>query len=144
MYDARHRCSAALTAYVPIATRIFRSHFIGPWLKLHFMSSLVLSRLLYNTQTWVQELPAMRKINGVYMRVLRRILGDCRYGPCVFSDLEVRRQLGQPSIDCLLLRRRMHYLRRLVHHRHKSLIEVLSLVHDGTRIPWVDLICRDI
>ena len=27
-----------------------------------------------------------------------------------FSDLEVRRQLGQPSIDCLLLGRRMLYL----------------------------------
>ena len=30
MYDAQHRCSAALTAHVPIATRIFGSHFIGP------------------------------------------------------------------------------------------------------------------
>ena len=107
------------------------------------MTSLVLSRLLYNTQTWVRQLPAIKKINCVYMRVLRRILGDCRYGPCVFSDLEVRRQLRQPSIDCLLLRRRMHYLKRLVTCEHKSLIAVLALVHKGRRLPWVDLICKD-
>ena len=72
MHDAQHRCSAALSAYVPIAQKIFASPYIGHWLKIHFMGSLVLSRLLYNTQTWVLQQNALRKINDVYMRVLRR------------------------------------------------------------------------
>ena len=100
MFDAQHRCSSAVAAYVPLAHRIFGADCIGNWLKLHFMHSLILSRLLHNTQLWTPLVAPMRKLNGVYMRVLRRIGGDCRFDRPKFTDLEIRIQLKQPSIDC--------------------------------------------
>ena len=85
----------------------------------------------------------MKKLNCVYMRVLRRIADDCKFGHCAYSDAEVRRLLCQPSLDCLLMRRRMLYLGRILRVRHKSLLAALSLSLVNKRLPWVKLICND-
>ena len=137
MFDAQHRCSSALAAYVPLAHRIFGSGCIGAWLKMHFMSSPVLSRLLYNTQLWTPIVSPVRKLNGVYMRVLRRIACDCRFGRPSHTDLEIRVKLGQPSIDCLLRRRRLLYASRILTTKHLALIAVLSLRVKSNRLPSV-------
>ena len=47
MFDAQHRASAALTAFVPLANRIFGSRHMGVLLKLHFMQALVLTVVDY-------------------------------------------------------------------------------------------------
>ena len=104
----------------------------------------MLLRLLYNTQTWVLQQNALRKINDVYMRVLRRILGKPRYKGGQCSDVSVRNQLQQPSIDCLLIRRRLKYVGRVLQNRHKSLYAVLSLKYKGMQLPWVQLVASDL
>ena len=139
-FDAQHRCSAALSADVPLATRIFGSPEICLWLKFHFMHALILTRLMYNTQTWVPTTQSVKKINGVYMRVLRRIADGCRYRKCAYSDLEIRRRLG---IEGLLVRRRLCYLGRVLRTGHGALLAMLSIVVKDDRLPWVKLIVRD-
>ena len=113
MFDAQHRCSAALSAYVPLSMRVFGSTVMSTWLKLHFLRSLILSRLLHNTQTWVPNATVVGKLNDVYMTVLRRIVNEPRFKHCDHSDRQVREQLGEPSSDCLLARRRLVYLGRI-------------------------------
>eukprot|EP00973_Karenia_brevis_P083234 11540318-Karenia_brevis.AAC.1 len=79
----------------------------------------------------------MRKLNGPYMRALRRIYGKPRFGdqggP---TDLQIRMSLGQPSIDCLRLKRRLMYMIRLSIHKPLALLALLSSVHNGRRMPW--------
>lgn len=49
----------------------------------------------------------------MYMRGLRRIGGWARYDRTL-PDLEVRRRLGSPSLECLLARARLKYLRSVL------------------------------
>ena len=47
VYEVQHRCSEALRAYSPIASKICGSACIGAWLKIHFVKSLVLPTLCF-------------------------------------------------------------------------------------------------
>ena len=94
MYDAQHRSTSALCSYTSLAGRVFGSRCIGSTTKLHLMASLILSRLLFGTQMWSGNFAEpMRKINIVYMKVLRKIIGDSHFGKGVHSDPRVRELL---------------------------------------------------
>eukprot|EP00973_Karenia_brevis_P012585 1707249-Karenia_brevis.AAC.1 len=134
-----------MAAYAPIAVKIFGSAHVGTWLKLHFLYSLVLNRLLYKVQLWLPEPKSMLKLNVVYMRVLRRIDGCVRYdSTCERTDYEVRERLGQPSIDCLLVKARLKYLGRLVRIQHPTLLAILSATCCGRRLRWVTQVINDL
>ena len=60
------------------------------------MRSLILSRLLHKVHTLTMSVAGLRKLNAPYMRVLRSI-----------SDVDVRRMVVQPSIDSLVLQKRL-------------------------------------
>jgi len=149
--DATLRAASAMQAYGPLSSKIFGSNKIQLWLKLHFMSSLVLSRLLFQTQVWVPNAKASRTINGPYMRCLRRMCGAMRYSSdCALSDVQVRIKLMQPSIDCLLMRRRLAYAARVYASRCKVLSVLLSAGGDGSTqarrmaLPWSALLQKDL
>eukprot|EP00972_Heterocapsa_arctica_P057995 8556485-Heterocapsa_arctica.AAC.1 len=91
----------------------------------------VVSRLAFNVHTWVMTVPALRIINGPYTRVLRRIADAMRFSSGARSDHAVRDQLGQPSIDCLVTRRRLLYVARIVACRPMALIGLLRARRDG-------------
>ena len=138
MYEVQHRCSEAIGAYSPIACKIFGSPQIGVWLKFHFLGSLVLSRLLYCVHTLTMSSKGVGKLNAVYMRALRRISGHMRYDAhCELNDLQVREQCMQPSIDCLLVRARLRYIKRICSHSTQALYIILCMQHKGKPIPWV-------
>eukprot|EP00973_Karenia_brevis_P094817 12424323-Karenia_brevis.AAC.1 len=88
-----------------------------------------------------------RKLNNVYMRVLRRIAGACRYDKtCKLSDSEVRRLLDAPSLQCLIMRRRLMLLAAVVKANVLSLLGLLSVVSktaDELRLPWTRFIVED-
>ena len=102
IHDAKHKASSAMSAYCPL---LFG--FSGPaslvWTRLHYMVSLVLSRLLHNVHTMVVNPKPMSTLNIVYMRVLRCIANRQRFDSTrETSDAEVRQMWGQPSLDCLM------------------------------------------
>ena len=136
--EINSRVSSAMSAYVPIAIKFFGSRPVSVHLKSLFLGSFILSRLLYNVHTLTMTVPALKKINGTYMRVLRRIADDPRYSVVVLhSDLEIRRILGQPSIDSILLRKRLLYGARLAHRQPAALLALLQVNVNGVRLPWV-------
>eukprot|EP00972_Heterocapsa_arctica_P009020 1327321-Heterocapsa_arctica.AAC.1 len=72
------------------------------------MSSLIGSRLFYNIHALTMTTVGLRHLNGPYMHILRLIAAVPRFSAeCGVSDLDVRRQLGVPSIDFVVLRRRI-------------------------------------
>ena len=103
-----------------------------------------MSRLLYCTHNLTVGPKAISKLNNVYMRVLRKISGQCRFSACDnMSDLKVRELCGKPSVDCLLVRSRLKYIRRVCRHPTQALFLILCMRHKGKPIPWVLLLISD-
>ena len=112
--DASNRVSKALASYAPIAFTIFGNKTYEVKDRISLFFALIVSRLLYNVHVWTEvSVGALKRLNGMYMRGLRRIGGWARIGRTL-PDLEVRRRLGVPSLDCLLARARLKYLRSVL------------------------------
>jgi len=141
--DAKHKKANAMQAYTPLSTKIFGSPALPLPLKMQFVWSLVLSRLLYACHTVVPSVRYVKELNSVYMRVIRRVFGFVRFGPSE-PDLEVRQRAKVPSIDCLLCRARLRFLGRLVRRQPPQLIGFLSVRWNGRALPWVDLVRSDL
>jgi hypothetical protein len=143
--EAAHRASSAMSAYGPLAGKIFGAESIPTPLKLAFLRSLVLSRLLYNVHTLTMTAVAMTRLNGPYMRALRSIAGVRRFdAACAKSDLEVRRALGAPSIDFVLLRRRIGYYCRIAAGRPLLLWALLQSRPRGQPLPYAAQVQSDL
>jgi hypothetical protein len=153
MADAEHRKSVTLNAYAPIATKIFGSPAVPLFLKMCFLQSLILSRLLFGTQSWTTlAVGAIKRINTVYMTVVRRIGNAMRFKATDnISDYEARKAINAPSIECLLLRSRLLYLSSLARFGPRVLLGMLAaVVHDQPgsngvrRMSWATQITNDL
>ena len=141
--DAKHKKANAMQAYTPLSTKIFGSPAVPLPLKMQFVWSLILSRLLYAGHIVVPSVRYIKELNAVYMRVVRRVFGFVRFGPSE-TDLEVRQRAKVPGIDCLLCRARLRFLGRLVRRQPPQLIGFLSTRWKGRALPWVELIRSDL
>lgn len=141
--DAQAKAQSAMSAYVPLAAKIFGSPRICEPLKMSFLWSLVLSRLLFNAHVVGPTAKYMKVLNVVYMRVLRRICNECRYGEKTIRDIEVRKKLLAPSMDCLLMRGRLRYLSRIVKGSPKALLCLLFSTPGNKKLPWTLRIVED-
>ena len=108
------------------------------------MWGLVLSRLLFNAHVVVPTAKYSKTLNSVYMRVLRRISDDCSFGEKTIRDIDVRKKLQAPSIDCLLMRGRLRYLARIVKATPRALLALLFAAPKGKQMPWYSPIIEDI
>ena len=137
LLDARYRADTARTAYVSLVSFVFSASVIPTAVKLCFLNSLVMSRLLFNVHTWVARPAELAALNAVYARALRRIAGLMRYdAKCDSSDLVVRRLLGVCSIDSLLLQCRLKYIGRLARTRPAPLWALLQAGREGGSNDW--------
>ena len=142
--NSTHRCASALAAYAPLAFKIFSSALVPLLHKFAFNRTLVLSRLLFGVHLTRPQPRALRKLNGVYMRVLRRIAGDSRYSTDVkWTDLQVRQKLDQPSIDCLIARSRLLLWGRLVRNQPRHVLALLHVRVGQRQLPWVEQLLTD-
>ena len=145
MPEARARCTSALSAYAPIAKKIFGAPNIHISIKLGFAFSLVFSRLFFNVATWTMTPTALAKLNTVYMRVLRRIAGAVgEGGKPTMSDRCVRERCCLPSIDCLVFKRRLLYYSRLARHAPPLVWALLQSRPKGKMLPYVQQFHADI
>ena len=141
--EAVARARSATSAYVPIVMKVFGSSGLDVALKLVFLWALVMSRLLFNVHIIVPTPRFIKTVNFVYMRVLRRTAGCMRFKRCE-SDLEVRRRLKVPSMECLLARARLRYVRRIVLRKPRTLTALLAVRYKGKPLPWVALLLEDL
>ena len=142
--DARHKERNAMGAYAPLAINIFGNRDLDIGLRDSLGTSLVLSRLLFNIQVVALDSQYVRVLGSVYMRLQRRLYGEVRFAAGAKSDLEVRSKHSVPSIDCVLMRRRLLYLRRILAHKPRTLEALLHLQPRGSRLRWVQLVSSDL
>jgi len=141
--DAKHKSQQALQAFIPIAMKVFGNAYVKLHLKLTLGCALVLSRLLYNVCIRVPSSAFMASLNTVYMRLMRRIYGEPRFGPGT-RDYEFRVPNSIPSLDCVIMKKRLHYLKRLLAHGPSILTALLAQQsHQGGTMPWTKLIISD-
>jgi len=134
-----------MAAHCPLASKVFGSARVGFWLKLVFLQSLVMSRLLYLVWFWNGKPKASRNLNAVYMRALRRIVGESRFGTANdCTDLDVRMKMCQPSLDCLVARRRLLHLACVEKSRTMVLHALLAPCRGKQQLPWVSTVLLDL
>ena len=152
MHDALCGASAALSAYSPLSVKLFGSPGLNVYIRIWFPRILILTRLLYNVHLWVCSARELAKLSAVYMRVCRRIAGQSRWkatsdsnsGGSNLTDLEVRRSLCLPSLDCILRKARLAYAVRLAcNDKLQALRALLSMKCDGSVMPWAAQLQED-
>ena len=80
----------------------------------------------------------------MYMRLWRRICNDPRFGRTCHTDLEIRTYLRVPSIDCLIRRRRLIYLSRMLRSDVVSLQALLQCRDkNDALLPWATIVIQD-
>ena len=67
-----------------------------------------------------------------------------RFDGTADTDLHVRQALGAPSIDCLLQKRRLLYLRRLIVHGPEVLKGLLVIGAPSCQVPRTRLVVKDL
>ena len=144
--EARHRSSSALSAFIPLASKVFGSAAIARGTKVRLGTSIIVSKLLFGVHVWSTfSGSARRALNKVYMKLWRRIAGDPNFGSAKFSDLRVRQLLRIDSLDCAVRCRRLKYLSRIMHARVPELHALLNATNQkGTAQPWIRLIADDL
>ena len=141
--EVRARSQAAAEAYSPLSVRIYGNSLFPLQERWSLLRSLVFSRLFFNAHIRVWSLAALRVLNASYMRCLRRLVDQCRYGPSA-SDLEVRLKLKAPSVDCVLRCKRLVYFGRVVRQGPTELHSLLAPCPPLPRLPWVQLVLEDL
>ena len=112
--EARHRARSAMSSFTLLAGKVFGSKAVALCRRIGLGWSLIISKLCFNVHVWSTFVgPARSSLNIVYMKLWRRIAGCPRFERTTTSDFDVRVQLGVPSIDCLIRRRRLKYLSRI-------------------------------
>ena len=142
--NAKAREGKAMTSYAPISKKIFGCPRVSTWLKLHFLNSLIWTRCAFNLHIFPPAACVLKRANRVHMRALRRIT-DCisgvSDGHCK-SNVEVRRLVGEPCVDCLLTRARLTYAHRVAENGPVQLHAILN--NNGMPLEWPRQIERDI
>ena len=123
----KQRCSSAMSAYAPISTRVFGCEELELHLRKSFCSSLVLSRLLFNAHVRVLRPREFIPLNAIYMRVIRRMSGRMRFDAHAGNDLDARLAINAPSLDCIMLQRRLTYAGRLARSSCSALLSILAI-----------------
>ena len=85
------RATAAMSRYVPLAGRLFSAAYLDNASKHTFAKSLVESSLLYMCHVKCFAVSELRKLNSVYMRIMRRNHGASRFDDTCDSDVVFRR-----------------------------------------------------
>ena len=74
--EVAYRCGSAAAATAAIMRRVFATKGLPVKDRAHVSQACVVSRLLHGAGTWLTLSPAQgRKVQGQYMRPLRRIAG---------------------------------------------------------------------
>ena len=143
MREAEQRCSAAMNAFTPLATRVFGSPYVHHYCRMSFVSTLVLTRLLFNAHTWVCDDKIIAKLNTVHSRVLRRVTSEIRYSatPSELTDLPIK--AGSPSSDCLIRRAWSKYMVRAQSSKAPALLALLQSWPRGQPLPWIRQLRKD-
>jgi hypothetical protein len=137
--EARARRSSMMASFGPLAVRIFGQQGFSMEMRLDMASSLLWSKLLYNVVTWTMQPQALKILDDAHMRVLRRIAGRMRgneHDGKHSTALEVRRELRAPSLECIIVRRRLMYYARLAIHRPRMLWALLQARPNNTPLPY--------
>ena len=147
--DVEVRTQRAMASYAPLAKKVYGAVEISRTVRLRLFFALVVSRLVYNVQTWGEiSRDHYKRLNAVYMRGLRMIAGRSRFSRESGQEAkheDVRRELGAMSLACLLLQRRPRLLGQIVRHGNPQLLSLLATVRrDGAKISWVRSIAANL
>ena len=145
--ELQARIAAANRVYQPLAKKLMSAKYLDCKTKAQLFSSLVLSVLLCGCETWPEPTQSQgKRLEALQMRCLRRLAGEPRVpipGPVRISDVDLRRQFKNPSIESQIRSARLRYAASLVKVAQPSVAALLGV---GQRAPadWASLLLGDL
>jgi len=136
-----------MSAFAPLSKKVSGCISIDRKVRLALFMNLVVSRLTYNVHVWSDlSAAAYRILNSTYMRGLRRIAATCRFSdaPNQPTDSDTRRLLGVPSLQCVIIQRRLMLASSIATHGPRPLQAILSARVNGQEGPWVKALRSDL
>ena len=114
--------------------------------KMRLFKSVVLSTLLYGSETWVPSADHMKRLQAFIMGCLRVILGVTRWDKK--RNTELRSMAGIEGMEIMVMRRRLRWLGHLVRTDDTRLPKCLLVCHPqagkrsvgGQKIRWNELV----
>lgn len=143
--ECRRRAGESSSAFKPIRTRLFASHFVERHTRKSLAKSLLFSRLLYNCGTWSHlSSKALRSIRSPYMSVFRVIYGMCNNSDSDkhYTDREVLKEASEPEVHNVVRFNRLRYLLRLFKHDPTTLIR-MTILMSNVPSSWAGLLVQD-
>jgi len=139
---AKFRVSQAMASFVPLSKHVLPSGIITRNTRVLIASSLIFSRLYYNTCMWSclsQNLIDVFQI--FHMKVLRSLYNFDHKKPV--SDKFLSDLYGIPSPSLFIRQSRLIYFARFVKHAPKPLVSVVSSLA-GFKDSWYSMVCKDL
>ena len=143
--EIQNRCRSAMNSFAPLAKLIGSKH-VNLRRRVNLSHSLIMSKLLFNSQTWEKLGKRPRQtLNNMYMKAWRRVVNDPRYQKTRMTDVQVRQMLQVASLDCALRKRRLLYFSRLTRVDLDPLKAILQQrTPRGELLPWAQLLLQDL
>lgn len=142
-----HRRGSAGSARSTLSRRVFSLRKIRDVTNISLAMSLMLTRLLYNAQTW-NPLKSMQnaKLSHEWLKAIRSISGDkCHAQTEQFvSDAAVLAKMRVPSVPLLMRQARLRYVARLLSGRSPKLLLALCQEAVRLKLPWAQQLFEDL
>ena len=111
--EIKRRIAIAHKAFTDHRKALFHNSAIGPLKKVELFTTLVLSKFLYGTESWViTDVKTKEQLHGALLRLFRRLLRP--HADCHLTDDQILYFTGLPSPSELLRMQRLRYLGTLL------------------------------
>ena len=144
--EVRARIKKASGVYYSLVRKVFTQTRLGVALRVKLFQALVMSTLLYNSETWDITEVQLHWVHVFYLRCLRRIGGFPRAPDGTverITDAEVLMRLGVPPIEGILRARRVSLAASIV---RQPLAPLLALLEPHAEVPsqWSGILADDL
>jgi hypothetical protein len=127
----KHRICCADSVVKRLNPRVFCRRAVGGHLKGRFLSSAVFASLLYGLQYCAFSKRDLRCLDGLYLRLVKRILLLPHDFHLSYVEAETRTGVGRPSLR--LAKERLRWTGHALRSGDKVLSEVLSFIPESGR-----------
>ena len=116
--DAHDKAALCAKSYAKLAGPAFSAAKFETRTRISLAASLLWSRLLNCVHVWSSPQPRpLKTLEAAHMRPAGRIANQSRFSTSNgYTDLEVRQQLQQPSVESAIRQKRPTHLRRVLCH----------------------------
>ena len=131
--EIQQRVAKASSAFGRLRARLWNNHHVTIKIKCQIYQAVILTALLYGTESWAIKQKHVKRLHAIQMRHLRSIMG-LRWTDKV-TNIEILKRAGLPSMENQLTRRNLRWAGHVAHMGDERLPKqiIFSQLKEGKR-----------